>query len=106
MLFEIIFKLGALALFSGLLLSVYFYVRYRSATEPEPKPALIRYFGFAALSGFAAYMAGTAIGIAVACAGTDAGNLCGIYGALGSGPLLAGITLSLYGPCWRMRASG
>jgi hypothetical protein len=105
MLFEIIFKLGAVALLSGLLLAVFFYVRYRNASSAEPKPVFIRYFGFAALLGFAAYLAGTAIGIAFACASPAAGNLCGIYGALGSGPLLAGITFGLYGPCWRMRTS-
>ncbi|HWQ38149.1 MAG TPA: hypothetical protein VNM24_05960 [Burkholderiales bacterium] len=51
--------------------------------------------GLAAL-GVAALFAGAALGIAVFCSSEKMGNLCGLGGVFGSGPLLAGVSLAIY----------
>jgi hypothetical protein len=100
MYFDAIFKLGALALLGGLLATICFYGKLRKDSGPGPAPALARYFGVAILIGIAGYVAGTAIGIYFACSVPAAGDLCGLYGALGVGPLLSGVALFLYGLSW------
>jgi hypothetical protein len=61
----------------------------------------VLYFGVALLVGIGAYIVGTAIGIYFACSSPTSGNLCGVYGALGVGPLLSGLALVLYGLSWK-----
>ena len=100
MYFDAMFKLGALVLLGGLLATIYFYGKLRKGSGPGPAPAFVRYFGVAILIGIAGYVAGTAIGIYFACSVPAAGDLCGLYGALGAGPLLAGVALFLYGLSW------
>lgn len=46
--------------------------------------------------GVAALFAGAALGIAVFCSSGKMGNLCGLGGVFGSGPLLAGIALAVH----------
>jgi hypothetical protein len=94
MYFDALFKLGAITLSGGLLATIYFYVVCRDASAPRQGPSLVRYFAVAILIGIGGYIAGTAIGIYFACSSPAAANLCGVYGALGVGPLLAGLCLS------------
>jgi hypothetical protein len=60
---------------------------------------LTRHVLGAVVVGLAALVVGTGLGIAVFCASADSGNLCGLGGVFGSGPLLAGIALAGHG--WR-----
>lgn len=46
--------------------------------------------------GAVAFVAGAALGIGVFCAPVNAGNLCGLGGVLGSGPLLAGVAIAVH----------
>ena len=46
--------------------------------------------------GIAALFVGAALGIAVFCLSEKMGNLCGLGGVFGSGPLLAGIALAVH----------
>jgi hypothetical protein len=46
--------------------------------------------------GVAALFVGTALGIAVFCSSEKMGNLCGLGGVFGLGPLLAGISLVIH----------
>jgi hypothetical protein len=99
--FDTLFKLGAITMLGGVLATVYFYVSRREVSPPQQPPSFARYFGVAAVVGIAAYFVGTAIGIYFACSSPASGNLCGIYGALGVGPLLSGLGLFLYGFSWK-----
>lgn len=101
MYFDALFKLGALVLLGGLLTTIYFYVSSRKVSPPEQAPSFVRYFGVAFLVGIFAYIVGTAAGIYFACSSPTSGNLCGVYGALGVGPLLSGLALVLYGLSWK-----
>ena len=102
--FEALFILGAVALLVGLMTLVFCFVFIRRATPAVRAPSLARYFGFAGLYGLVAYLAGAMLGIKMGCGAPDAGNLCGIWGALGAGPLLAGIVLGVYGLWWWTRS--
>src|SRR5918995_6715270 len=101
MYFDELFKLGAVTLLGGLLATIYFYVRCRKMSPPGRAPSFALYFGVAILVGVAAYIVGTAIGSYFACSSPTSGNLCGVYGALGVGPLLSGLALFLYGLSWQ-----
>jgi hypothetical protein len=46
--------------------------------------------------GIGALFLGAALGIAVFCSSERMGNLCGLGGVFGSGPLLAGISLAIF----------
>jgi hypothetical protein len=103
--FQTLLILAGAVFFSGALATIYFYVRLRQVDAPGVAPSFLRYFIFAALFGFVAYMAGSAIGIAGGCSSSKSGNLCGIWGALGVGPLSCGVALWAYGPLWLRRLS-
>jgi hypothetical protein len=104
MYFDALFKIGAIALLGGLVATIYFYVSRRKASPPEQAPSFALYFGVAILVGIGAYIVGTAIGIYFACSSPTSGNLCGVYGSLGVGPLLSGLALFLYGLSWRSQS--
>ena len=103
MAFETLFAIAWLVFISGLLAAVYGYIRLRRDRSHGAVPSFVRYFVLAGLFAFAAYMAGTVVGIAGGCSVRNAGNLCGIWGALAVGPLLSGTALWVYGPLWRRR---
>lgn len=105
MAFESLLILAGVVFLSGALATIYFYVRLRQGDWSKVAPSFLRYFTIAALFGFAAYMAGSAIGIAGGCSSSKSGNLCGIWGALGVGPLMSGVALWAYGPLWLRRLS-
>lgn len=56
----------------------------------------IRYAAAAVGIAVVAYPVGALIGAWALCAPADAGNLCGIGGAIGTGPFAAGIALAAY----------
>jgi hypothetical protein len=95
--------LAAVVLLTGVVATIFFYVGLRRSHPDGAIPSLIRYFAIAVLLGFAAYFVGAMAGIFAACNSPKAGNLCGIWGALGTGPLLSGLVLWSYGPWWRRR---
>ena len=99
--FEALLVLGVAVWVTGALASIFFYVGLRRASSPASAPSFVRYFGMAALVAFVAYFVGAAIGIYGACSSSDSGSLCGLWGALGIGPLLSGIALWGYGLLWR-----
>lgn len=90
----LLFALGALA--SGAVACIAYYVRGIAA----PRPPLYRYFGLALVVALASYLAGAFAGIGIACS-SSSGNLCGIWGALVTGPLVAATALWAYGPVYR-----
>jgi hypothetical protein len=104
--FQTLFILGAAVFITGLLATVFFYISAIRSSSTKEAPSVWRYVSRAVLIAFAAYMAGSAIGIAGGCYSPKSGNLCGIWGALGVGPLLSGIALWAYGLNWRKRMLG
>ena len=103
MTFNTLLVVAAIAVATGGVSCVWSYLRWHAAAPPGAAPTVLGYFGLAALFTFGAYVAGSGAGIALACA-EPAGNLCGIWGALGSGPLAAGLALAAYGPLRRARS--
>lgn len=103
--FETLLGIALVALVTGVVSCVSNWLRWRAAGPPDAAPTPLGYFGLAALLAFGAYLAGNGVGIALACASPRAGNLCGLWGALGAGPLAAGLALALYGPLRRARAA-
>jgi hypothetical protein len=95
--FEALAILGALALVTGAVSCLAYYLR----RFQQPRPSAVRYFASAVVAAVVAHVAGAFSGIAVMCSSADAGNLCGIWGALGTGPLLAGLVLWTFGPVYR-----
>jgi hypothetical protein len=64
------------------------HVRCRTRLPPEQVPSIARYFGVALLVAAGSYVAGLMIGIFGACRSDTSGNLCGLYGVFGIGPLV------------------
>jgi hypothetical protein len=52
----------------------------------------------------ATFIAGSVIGVAVFCSSASSGNLCGLGGIFGIGPLLAGICVGWYALAWLKRS--
>jgi hypothetical protein len=96
-------SIGPLTLLTALVVMIYVYIRYR-LRAPERAPSVVRYVGVALLVGVLAYVAGAAVGIYAACSLPNPGNLCGLYGVFGIGPLLSGIAIVVYAGFWAKRA--
>lgn len=95
--FEGFLLFGLAALASGVIACVVYYGWRLEA----PRPSVFRYFGLAIVVALASYLIGSFTGIGVMCASPSSGNLCGIWGALVTGPLLGGLSLWFYGPAYR-----
>ena len=95
--FEEFLLFGLIAFASGMIACPVDYLRKFQA----PRPPGFRYFGVAVIVAVASYLVGSFAGIGVMCASPSSGNLCGIWGALVTGPLLGGLSLWLYGPAFR-----
>jgi hypothetical protein len=95
--FETLAILGAISLVTGAVSCLVFYLR----RFERPRPSFFKYFALAVVAAFIAQTVGAFAGIMLMCSSPDAGNLCGIWGALGTGPLLAGLVLWAYGPVYR-----
>ena len=99
--FRVLFQVGPLAAMAGIVGTILIYFVFPRALEPERQRTFWRYLGASALAGFVGYVAGTAIGIGIACSTPKGGNLCGLMGVFGVGPLLAGISMFSYA-CYRI----
>lgn len=78
----------------ALILLPMLYLSRRSTNVPKKRLPLPFYL-FASLgSGVLFYGVGTAAGIGLECFAENAGNLCGLTGFFGLGPLLAGLAIA------------
>jgi hypothetical protein len=73
-----------------------FYMTYRRAPEPKRQLTAGRYVALTFLAGALAYVVGTTVGILAACSSANAGNLCGLTGVFGVGPVLAAGAITTY----------
>jgi hypothetical protein len=91
-----------MTLLAALVAMVYVYSKHRK-TAGDRRASFIAYAGTALVVGGLAFVLGTATGIYAACSSPSAGNLCGLAGVFGSGPLLAGIAILSYVLLWKAR---
>ena len=87
--------IGPIVLLAALVLAVAYPMRVNLGRNRGVKIELGRYILGVGVVGAVAFVAGAAIGIAVFCAPDDAGNLCGLGGVFGLGPLLAGLGIAI-----------
>jgi hypothetical protein len=97
-------SIGPMALLAALLSVPIYYLTYRYAPEPKKRLSAARYVLIVLLVGSSAYVAGTVVGIAAACSATSAGNLCGLMGVFGVGPLLSAVAILTYAHLWAKNA--
>ncbi|MGH8619738.1 MAG: hypothetical protein ACREUW_18775 [Burkholderiales bacterium] len=95
-----IFLAGPLVLVAGLIATIVGYVAWRRAPEPKRQPSSGLYWLGVVLVGGLAFLGGAAAGIWAACSAARVGNLCGLVGVFGFGPLLAGLALAAYAWWW------
>ncbi len=94
--FNLLIKTGPVVLLSGLIVSMAL-AAFGCARRDNGRARWFgRYVLGAGVTGIAALFAGTALGIAVFCSSEKMGNLCGLGGVFGSGPLLTGIALVIH----------
>jgi hypothetical protein len=93
MAFDAVMTIGPWALLISLVAMVFFYIRYRKVPASDRALSVVGYFGVTLALGLLAYVVGAAAGIFAACSSDSSGNLCGLYGVFGTGPLLAGIAI-------------
>lgn len=94
-LFNALLTVGPLSLLIGLICVPVYYLVYRAAPEPKRALPLLRFVLVALAAGALGFFAGTALGIGVACFAANAGNLCGLMGVLGLGPLFSGVAMAV-----------
>lgn len=94
-------SIGPIVLGLGLLLAIACIAIYL-VTPGRRKigTSLLRFVVLVVAIGVAAFVAGTAIGIAAFCSTASSGSLCGLGGVFGIGPLLSGICIGGYTYLW------
>ncbi|MGH7669483.1 MAG: hypothetical protein ACRENQ_08295, partial [Gemmatimonadaceae bacterium] len=93
-------SVGPIVLGLGVLAAIVCVAVYLIASAPNKGPPLLRFVLVLIAVGVAAYVAGTAIGIAVFCSTASSGNLCGLGGVFGVGPFLSGVCIAGYSYVW------
>jgi len=93
---NLLIKIGPVVLLLGLVVSIVLGVLGLARRSGDRARWLGRYVLVSVLIGIVALFVGTALGIAVFCSSEQMGNLCGLGGVFGLGPLLAGIALAIY----------
>lgn len=103
-LLDAIMLIGPTALLAALISVPLYYLSYRYAAEPKQQPSVVRYLLTAVGVGTMAYVVGAIAGIAAACAPVNAGNLCGLAGVFGVGPLFSAVAIFIYARSWAQQA--
>jgi hypothetical protein len=93
-------RIGPIVLGLGLLCAVVCIGIHLSTPHPKAGMSLLRFIALALVIGVVAYVAGAAIGIAAFCSAAGSGNLCGLGGVFGAGPLLSGICIGGFACLW------
>lgn len=102
--FGLLILVGPVAFLAALLAVPVVYLAWRPRPASRKRAAFLRYLLRAAGAGAAGYLAGAAAGILVACRPEDAGNLCGLAGVFGAGPLLSAVAIGVYCYKWAVNA--
>lgn len=94
---------GPIVLGLGLAVAIGCFAFHLLAPRPGPRRPLLRFVLVLAAVGVAAFIAGTVIGIAAFCSTARTGNLCGLGGVFGVGPMLSGSCMGGYALFWVRR---
>lgn len=95
-LFNLLIKAGPVVLLMGLVLSIVLAL-FGCIRHGDGRAAwLVNYVLVSFGVGVAGLFIGAALGMVVFCSMPSMGNLCGLGGVFGSGPMLAGIALAAY----------
>lgn len=78
----------------ALILLPVFYLSWRAAPQPKKSLSLLVFLLLSLGAGVLAFWLGMAAGIFIACTVEKPGNLCGLVGVFGLGPLLSGIVIA------------
>jgi len=78
----------------GLILLPVFYLSWRAAPEPKKPLSLMVYLLLSLGAGALAFWGAMVAGIFIFCSVEKAGNLCGLVGIFGLGPLLSGVVIA------------
>ena len=89
-------QVGPIAFLIALLALPIYYILHVRAPQPKQTISLATYLLVSFAIGIASFALGTMLGIAVACMPDDAGNLCGLAGIFGAGPLTSAVALVAY----------
>lgn len=92
---SIVMKLGPIVFLGALIVLPFLYAHYRSAPLPKKSLSVVQYVFVIFVFGVLAFLAGIFAGMTMACEQKSAGNLCGLVGFLGTGPLFSGIAMLL-----------
>jgi hypothetical protein len=95
-------SIGPVALVAALVSIVIYYFKYRYA--PKQHRSVLQYGLIALGVGALAYVIGAVVAVLVACSSASAGNLCGLVGVLGVGPLLAAAAIFVSTLFWAKNA--
>jgi len=99
-------SIGPIALLAALIAVPIYYLNYHFAPEPKKKLSLLRYVLITLGVGALAYVIGTILGISAACSSESSGNLCGLAGVFGVGPLMSAMAVFFYAHSWSRKARG
>jgi len=92
---QIVMRLGPIAFLLRLACLPFFYTNHRSAPLPKKRLSVGQYVFTVFVVGLLAFVVGTATGVIAACGQENAGNLCGLGGFLGTGPLFSALAMML-----------
>lgn len=95
-----VISIGPIIFGLGLLSALVCVVVFLITPGPKTGTSLLRFVVLSIAIGVAAFVAGSAIGIAAFCSDASSGNLCGLGGVFGVGPLVAGICIGGYAYFW------
>ena len=95
-----VISIGPIVFVLGLLFALACLVLERLAPGSKKGISLLRYVLVVLAIGLVAFVAGTALGIAAFCTTASSGNLCGLGGVFGVGPLVSGLCISGYAYFW------
>jgi len=97
-------SVGPIVLGLGLLLAGVCIAIRLLAPGPKVGASLLGFLLRALAVGAATFIAGAVVGVAVFCSSASSGNLCGLGGILGTGPLLCGVCVGWYALVWLKRS--
>jgi hypothetical protein len=100
---NLLILIGPTAMLAVLLAVPIVYLAFRPSLDSGKRVSFFGYLSGAFGAGVAGYFIGAALGIGAACYPEDAGNLCGLAGVFGAGPLLSASAIGVY--CFRWAKS-
>jgi hypothetical protein len=97
-------SVGPVVFLVGLIVAAVCIAIRLSTSGPKRGVSVPRFALSALVVGLVAFVVGSAVGIELFCSGASSGNLCGLGGLFGTGPLLCGVCVGGYAVWWLKRS--